>query len=97
VKQVKGCIIDGCVANIKEIKYRADDNYCSKCGNPLVAVCKKCRSVLPNDYERAYCIRCEAEREDKKDNAKDGAKKAAGAVASLGVAAVGIAKGIIKK
>lgn len=85
----KGCINDNCLNNRKKISYKKDDMYCSKCGNTLVHVCKDCR--IPLYDEEVYCVRCKAEREDKKDKAAENAKgalKAAAGVASIAVAVI---------
>ncbi len=102
-RKVKGCITTGCIANKKKIKYKQDDNFCLKCGNPLVEVCKKCYTPLPPNNVQAICDRCIAEKEDKKDKgAKMAGKAGAGVAGAAGLAVVGkkafdIAKGIIFK
>lgn len=88
MRSVKGCINKKCVANQKKIVYKTTDDYCSKCGNKLYVVCRKCYMQLPNSSEK-YCVRCLAKKQDHKDQ---NLKKAGGA-AALGVAAaVGVGK-----
>lgn len=81
--RVKGCIKKACVANQKKTTYREGDDYCSKCGNKLYYVCKKCYTQLPDDAEK-YCVRCLAEKQDHKDHAL---KIASGAVMTVGIVA----------
>lgn len=97
MKQAKGCGNEKCNANKKKITYKSDDFFCSKCGQDLIIVCKKCRIPLPEDCKDAYCVRCEAEREDKKEKAKDTAKKAGAGVAAVGSLVLGAANMVIKK
>ncbi len=102
-RKVKGCMTTGCVANKKKIKYKNDDNFCLKCGSPLVEVCKKCYTPLPANHAQAICDRCIAEKADKKDKGVKAAEKAgAGAVGVAGLVVAGkkvldIAKGVILK
>lgn len=44
-----------------------------------------------------YLLRCEAEREDRKDKAYDVAKKAGAGVVAVGSFAVGIVGAVVKK
>lgn len=90
MRSVKGCINKKCVANQKKIIYKAADDYCSKCGNKLYDVCRKCYTQLPDNSEK-YCVRCLAEKQDRKDR---NLKKAGGA-AALGIAAVGAGKKVV--
>ena len=84
-KQVKGCMTTGCVANNNKFKYSIADHNCKKCGNPLVIVCKKCYTPLPENYKKDTCERCLAEKADKKDRGK---KKAGKVVLGLGGLAI---------
>lgn len=101
-KQVKGCVTKGCISNKKKIKYKYDDNFCLKCGESLVPVCKKCYVPLPANYYKKICERCIAEKEDKKDrNVKNVQKAGAGVAGIAGVAVAGkqlldVAKKMIK-
>ena len=65
-KALKGCINDGCVAKQKKMHFKDSDDYCPKCGQPLYYVCKRCGMQLP-DNTKKYCLRCENELKDKKD------------------------------
>ena len=78
----KGCINKSCVANKKKTIYKSSDTYCSKCGDKLYFACKKCFTKLPNDKSK-LCVRCQAEKEDKKDA---GGKKAL----KIGAAGLGL-------
>ena len=93
MKQAKGCGNDSCVANKKKITYKEDDKFCPKCGLDLVVVCKKCRIPLPVGTTDAYCVRCEADREDRKDKAVDTVKKVGSAALAVGTFAISIASG----
>jgi len=64
MKQVFGCVNENCSNYDKKIRYKNEDVFCSKCGQSLVTVCKKCQMPLPEDMEDIYCIRCQAERDD---------------------------------
>lgn len=90
--RVKGCINKTCVANQKKITYIKSDEYCSKCGNEIFYVCSECYTQLPDDSEK-YCVRCHAEKQDRKDRAL---KIAGGIVATAGIIAAGTGKTIIK-
>ncbi len=100
-RKVKGCTTTGCIANKKKVKYKKDDNFCLKCGNPLVEVCRKCYTPLPPDYSQAVCERCIAEKEDKKDKGVKAAGKAGGVAAGaaglvvVGKKAIDIVKNLI--
>lgn len=91
--RVKGCVNETCVANQKKITYKEADDYCSKCGSKLHYVCKECYTQLPDDSEK-YCVRCLAEKQDRKDKTKNHALKiAGGAVGAAGVVVASIGKG----
>ncbi len=77
MKVIKGCVNQSCEAKKKQIKYKSSEMYCSKCGQPLSYVCKKCYTVLP-DASNAYCFRHSEEKKDQKDKVKKGAGKAGG-------------------
>lgn len=92
---VKGCINEKCVANKKKITYKEADQYCSKCGNKLFYVCMKCYTQLPDNSDK-YCVRCRAEKQDQKDNAKKNALKIGGVVGTVGIAAAGTGVKVFK-
>ena len=50
----------------KKMHFKENDLFCPKCGQPLYYVCKRCGMQLP-DNTRRYCLRCENELKDKKD------------------------------
>lgn len=84
MSKIKGCGSSNCIANKKKIKYKNTDEFCSKCGKQLVYVCKKCFTPIPENSKGSYCIRCQAERDDRKDNTLDKAKKIGGGVVGVG-------------
>ena len=67
--KIKGCGNESCETHKKKITYKESEAFCSKCGSPLVYVCKDCHTQLPDDATK-YCVRCFAEHEDRKDKAK---------------------------
>ncbi|MHA1280371.1 MAG: hypothetical protein ACTSQ8_24640 [Candidatus Helarchaeota archaeon] len=74
--KIKGCGNESCEAHKKKLKSKESEAFCSKCGRPLVYVCKDCYTQLPADTDK-YCVRCLAKRKDKlwkvfKDTAKVG-------------------------
>ena len=96
MKGFKGCIDPDCKA-YKKIRYQKDDEYCTKCGKMLSYVCAECWKPMENGKER-YCISCTAEKEQRRAEKKEAAKKVGGkAVAAAGVmgaAAVAVPKAI---
>ena len=79
---IKGCVTETCIANRKKVAYKKTDEYCSKCGNSLYAVCKKCHMQLQDDSEK-YRVRCVVERQDRKDNAQKMAGNIGKAIATV--------------
>ena len=77
--KIKGCSNETCVAHKKKTAYKETDMFCLKCGNPLIYMCKDCKTQLPGDTAK-YCVRCLAKHKDKKDKAK----KAGGGVLAIG-------------
>lgn len=65
-KALKGCINENCIAYEKKMHFKDSDMFCPKCGQPLYYVCKRCGMQLPDDT-RKYCIRCENEIKDQRD------------------------------
>ncbi len=84
--RVKGCINEECTAFKKKITYGESEGYCSKCGNPIVYVCKKC--YTPLDEKGKYCAFHQAEREDKKVHAKKVIVEVGGTIGGVIVAGV---------
>ena len=91
--KVKGCTKSGCVANSKKIHYKKDDEFCSKCGMELSFVCKKCHTPIAEDNKGSLCLRCVAEKEDKRDVAMKKAGKAGQKILVVGGIVAGIGKG----
>lgn len=92
MRRVKGCINNACVANQKKITYKIDDDFCSKCGNKLYYVCKKCYTQLPDDYSKKYCMRCLAEKHDNQHEWK----KAGSVALAVAPFALGFGKKFLK-
>lgn len=92
---VKGCINEACVAHEKQMLYKDVDDYCSKCGNRLVYVCKKCHTQLP-DSSKQFCEYCLAEKRDKKDRNLKRAGVVMGGVAAVGITAVNVGKMMVE-
>ena len=67
--RIKVCANEPCEAYKKKNAYKDSEVFCSKCGSPLVYVCKDCYTQLPNDTDK-YCVRCLAKQDDRKDTAK---------------------------
>lgn len=65
-KALKGCVNEECIAKQKKMYFKDSDTFCPKCGKPLCYVCKRCGMKLP-DNTRKYCIRCENEMRDERD------------------------------
>lgn len=68
MSKVKGCINNRCVANKKKIRYPESEKFCSKCGQPLSYVCKKC--YTPIESSEKYCVIHQAEKDDHADKMK---------------------------
>lgn len=92
--KVKGCTNQNCTVFKKKITSKATEEYCSKCGQPLSYVCKKC--YKPIDSKGKYCTVHQAEKDDNAHNAKKVVLKAGGAALSLGILAVTKGKDIAK-
>ncbi len=98
MKISKGCLNETCEANRKKTKYKKDDNFCLKCGSPLSIICVDCFCELENDIAKR-CVKCQAKKDDAKDNRKQAAKNlgvGAAAVGSVVVAGVKMAPEIGK-
>ncbi len=81
--KIKGCGNESCEAHKKKITYKESEVFCSKCGRPLVYVCKDCYTQLPDDTDK-YCLRCLAKHEDRKDKAKKVAAGVSGGALVVG-------------
>jgi len=55
--KIKGCGNETCEAHKKKLIYKESESFCSKCGSPLVYVCKDCYTKLSDDTAK-YCVRC---------------------------------------
>ena len=81
--KIKGCGNESCETHKKKITCKESEAFCSKCGSPLVYVCKDCHTQLPDDAKK-YCVRCFAEHEDRKDKAKKLAAGVGGGALAVG-------------
>lgn len=81
--KIKGCGNESCEAHKKKRTYKESEAFCSKCGRPLVYVCKDCYTQLPVDIYK-YCVRCLAKHEDRKDKAKKVAARVGGGALVVG-------------
>lgn len=63
--RVKGCVNAECVAHQKKIKFKEEELYCSRCGEALSYVCRKCYTKLDEPGE--LCIRHQADAADHAD------------------------------
>lgn len=79
MRKIKGCGNELCSAHKKKIFYKKSEVFCSNCGSLVVSVCRDCYTQMPDDAERR-CVRCLAQREDKKDRAR----KVGGGVLAFG-------------
>lgn len=93
IKAHKGCVNANCEMCKKKKHADKKDSYCAKCGMELSFVCKKCHTVLL-DSSAKYCISCQAEIDDKKENGKGIAGKAAAVAGVIGAATPVIKKGV---
>ena len=90
MSKVKGCINIQCVAKHKEIRFKEDDSFCSKCGQELVYVCEKCHEPV-EEPDKKYCLKCQEEIDRKKEQRKEKMDKAvevAGKAKDVAVVAV---------
>lgn len=93
--KIKGCTKAGCNANTKKVHFKKDDEFCTKCGMKLEFVCKKCHSPIAETTKGNLCVRCKAEKEDKRDKAVKQGGQAVGGALAIGGALVGIGKTVI--
>ena len=102
-KRAKGCPNPSCENHIKKVKIKASDDFCPKCGEPLIFVCKKCFCEIQDlGMEHTKCTHCMEEAQAKKEQriemAKDYGKKAAVAVGGVIVAVGGtVGKAVLNK
>ena len=89
-KMYKGCTNEACVANQNKRKYKKDEAFCNLCGEPLKHVCasKSCYKFIESDEK--YCLCCEAQKKQFRDNVVDGAKKIGGAIVTAAPFVVGV-------
>lgn len=83
MSNVKGCTNSQCIATKKKIKYKATEDFCSKCGAPLVYVCPKC--YTPIEKNEKLCAIHQAKKEDQKDKAIKVVKEGGAFVAAAAV------------
>lgn len=85
MSKVKGCPNLECELHKKHTHFNKKDNYCSHCGTQLQYVCKnkKCYTFL-EETDGKYCLKCQAEIDDRNDAIKDGVAKVGSAAVALG-------------
>ncbi len=89
----KTCPNDACEAHKKKTKFSTKDMYCKECGSRLVFVCKRCgKEIVDEGPKHAVCPACEAKAADRRERAKELAKKAATPVVFVATAAVQVVK-----
>jgi len=95
--RVKGCVNENCIAHKNKVLYKESEDYCSKCGTKLSYVCKtkKCYTFL-EESDGKCCIKCQAKKDDQKDDAKKAAVKVGGVLLTIGGVAVAKGKVILK-
>lgn len=97
---VKGCLNRACSDFKSHRHYKKDDEYCTKCGERLYWVCKKCHCELPDNTQK-HCIRCIEAKESRKEDAGEKLKsvgtKVGAAVLTVGSIGAAAAKFLIKK
>ena len=96
-RRIKSCPNEACECHMKK-KYKADDQYCTKCGEPLIFVCAKCFCEIEDlGYKHIICKACEAKAQERKERIKDTVKtKGAKAIGGATPIAVGIGNTLLK-
>lgn len=95
LERVRGCPNAQCENHIRQVKQYAEDDYCPKCGSPLVFVCANCFREIeePGDSHR-YCTQCEADGVGKRARRRSAARtvaiKAGGVALQYFLAPVGL-------
>ena len=96
-KRSKGCPNEACI-RYKKYRYKAEEQYCSICGEPLVFVCANCFNRIEDQgLTHRYCVLCEQDKARRQANAK---KKVVAVGAAAGTVVVGsakVAKDVLKK
>lgn len=92
--KLKGCTNSYCAAHKKKVTYKATEEFCSKCGQPLSFVCKSC--YTPIEESQKLCVMCQAKIDDRNDKIKNGALKVSGFLLTVGTVAVSKGKDITK-
>ena len=59
-KRVKGCPNPNCIEHTERKKYKADDQFCKKCGMALIFVCSRCHTEIEDIEGHSLCKKCEA-------------------------------------
>ncbi len=95
MKAFKGCTNLNCEA-YKKLKFKDNDKFCTKCGEPLSYVCADCWKVMADNTER-YCTICGALREQKKKDLIDGTINKAAAIGGVVAVAVPAAGKVLKQ
>ena len=91
--RIKGCPNVTCADFLSKEKYSAGDNYCRKCGTPLVFVCARCFRKIEDAEGQRLCPDCSGK---KKTKVADATKKAAFVVRQKAPEALETAKVLAK-
>lgn len=86
IKRDKACYTPNCKANKAKTKFPDDMNYCPYCAQPLDYVCINHGCFNQVDGPNELCQKCEAEKEEAKENRNENMKKAG----KFGLAAVAV-------
>lgn len=93
--RVKGCVNDKCLARQKKITYAESEEFCSKCGQRLSYVCKKC--YTPLESAGKLCVRCQADKDDRNDKRNKWLIGIGSTAAAVTVGALTKGKDIVKR
>ena len=63
-KRIKGYPNENCPEHLNKKKYKADDNFCKKCGMRLIYVCSICHKEIEDIEGHLLCMNCEAAQKD---------------------------------
>lgn len=93
----KGCTNESCSANQTKLKYKKDEEYCNVCGEKLQHVCanKSCYKFI--EGEEKYCLCCNAQKNEFRDNIIENGKKIIGVATTATLLAVRVISKFSKK
>ena len=91
---MKGCTNITCAAYHKRTQFKKTDDFCSKCGQPLSYVCKKCHTPVDGASIK-YCLSCAEEMAAKREMMKEKAVKAGKVAMQVGEVAIKVAPVVV--